>query len=213
MKQNYFNTRTITLIAMLSALSALLMVINMPLPFAPTFLKFEIAEFPGLFAGYFMGPTAAVIVISLKNVIKLVIQGTDTAYVGEFLNICGSIIYTLPAAFIYKYRNDIKGARISLIVATVVCSLAWIPLNMYIGFPMYATVYGLQMDAIVGMGAAANPLINNMLTLMVFGILPFNIVKLSATSVVTWLLYKHVGNYLRRLVRLPDAAKAATPAA
>ncbi len=197
------NARTLTLIAVLSALSAVLMAVNFPLPFAPTFLKFDIAEFPGLFAGFFLGPGAGAVVIVLKNLLKLFLQGSETMYVGELMNVLGSMIFTLPASFIYKHRRDIKGARIALIVSTIVCSLAWIPLNLYIGFPMYAAVFGMPLEAIVGMGASVNPLITNLPTLMLLGILPFNIVKLSVTSFVTWWLYKKAGNHLRSLVRLP----------
>lgn len=208
MKQKRVNIRALTLIAMLSALSAVLMTINIPLPFAPTFLKFDVAEFPGLFAGFFLGPGAGATVIVLKNVMKLIIQGTETMYVGELMNIIGSLGYTLPAAFIYKYRKDIKGARLALVAATVVGSGFAILMNIFIAFPMYASVYGIPMEAIIGMGSSVNSLVNSLPTLIVFGVLPFNIVKLSITSLVTWLLYKRVGEHLRNLVM--PAAK--TPA-
>lgn len=44
MKRKPINLYVLTLIAILAALSAVLMAINIPLPFAPTFLKFDIAE-------------------------------------------------------------------------------------------------------------------------------------------------------------------------
>lgn len=210
MKTKTYNIRSLTLIALLAALSAVLMTINFPLPFAPPFLKFDIAEFPGLFAGFFLGPTASVIVVVLKNLLKLLLQGTETAYVGEFMNALGSILFTLPAAFIYKYRKNIKGARIALIASTLIGSLAWIPLNLFIGFPMYAAVYSMSTADIVGMGSSVNPLINNMFTIMLFGILPFNLVKLSVTSLVTWWMYKRVGGYLRSLVGLSEKAGASS---
>ena len=42
-----------TLIALLSALAAILMAFTFPLPLAPTFLTFDISELPALFAGFF----------------------------------------------------------------------------------------------------------------------------------------------------------------
>lgn len=206
-KTKKVNLRALTLIALLSALSAVLMAINIPLPFAPTFLKFDVAEFPGLFAGFFMGPGAGAVVIVLKNLLKLLTQGTETMYVGELMNILGSLGYTLPAAFIYKHRRDIKGARVSLVAATVIGSAFAVAMNLFIAFPMYAIVYGIPLEAIIGMGSAVNPLVNNMFTLMLFGVLPFNIIKLAITSAVTWWLYKRVGGYLRTLVRLPEPKK------
>ncbi len=126
------------------------------------------------------------------------------------MNIMGSLVFTVPASFIYKHYKNIKGARIALISATIICSLAWIPLNLFIGFPMYAAVYGLETDAIVAMGSSVNPLIGNPLSLMLFGILPFNIVKFSATSLITWWMYKRVGSYLRSLVGLSEKSDVST---
>jgi riboflavin transporter FmnP len=194
------NIGALTLVAMLAAMSAALMSVNVPLPFAPPFLKFDVAEFPGLFAGFFMGPGAGAAVVVLKNLLKLLTQGTETMYVGELMNVLGSLAFTLPATFVYKYRKDINGARLALVSSTVICSIAWVPLNLYIGFPMYASVYGMSIDAIVGMGSSVNPLIKDLPALMLFGVLPFNLVKFSATSLVTWLVYKRAGGYLRNLV-------------
>ncbi|NLO85249.1 MAG: ECF transporter S component [Clostridiales bacterium] len=81
MKRKPMNLRTMTLIAILSALSAVLMVIYIPLPFAPTFLKFDIAEFPGPFAGFFIGPSVGVIVILLKNINKLSVTSVITWWI------------------------------------------------------------------------------------------------------------------------------------
>lgn len=58
MKTQTCNAKIIAFIGMLGALSAVLMFINVPLPFAPTFLKFDIAELPALFAGFFWGPVS-----------------------------------------------------------------------------------------------------------------------------------------------------------
>lgn len=84
MKSKAFHSKTVAFIGMLGALSAILMSINVPLPFAPTFLKFDISELPALFAGFFLGPVSGCAVIVVKIVLKLLLQGTETAFVGEF---------------------------------------------------------------------------------------------------------------------------------
>ena len=102
---------SIAFIGMLGALSAVLMLISVPLPFAPGFLKFDIAELPALFAGFFLGPVGGCAVIIVKILLKLVTQGTDTAFVGDLMNIAGSCTFVLPAAFMYMlycFRMDIE---------------------------------------------------------------------------------------------------------
>ena len=84
MKYTSFSVRSLTLIAMLGALSAVLMVLEIPLPFAPAYMKFDISDLPALFAGFFLGPVSGSLTAVIKIVLKLVLKGTETAFVGEF---------------------------------------------------------------------------------------------------------------------------------
>lgn len=209
MKTKTSHAKTIAFIGMLGALSAVLMSINIPLPFAPTFLKFDIAELPALFAGFFLGPVSGCAVIVVKIVLKLLLQGTETAFVGEFMNIVGSCTFVLPAALIYKRVHTKRGAMISLSVSTVLVSIMAIFLNAYIAFPMYASLYGMPMEAILEMGSSVNPLVHDNVTLMLYGVFPFNLVKHGVTSLVTYLVYKRCGNALRALLSIRGAVPAA----
>lgn len=200
-------TRRLALIAMLGALSAVLMTIYIPLPFAPSFMRFDVAELPSMFAGFFLGPVGGCLVVLVKIALKLLIQGTDTAFVGEFSNILHSISYMLPAALIYRAHHSKKGAVIGLAVGTVVAALFSIASNALIMFPMYSKLYELPMEAIIGMGTAVNPFITDEATLMLFSVFPFNLFKCTVTSVITYLIYKRVGAALRRMVA-PEAQTA-----
>ncbi len=63
-------------------------------------------------------------------------------------------------------------------------------------------LYGLPMEAIIGMGSAANPLNRDTVTLMLYVVFPFNLLKHAATSVITYLIYKRCGNALRSVLRV-----------
>ena len=65
------NVYSIALVGMLGAVSAVLMAISIPLPFAPSFLRFDISELPALFAGFFLGPLSGGVVVIIKNLLKL----------------------------------------------------------------------------------------------------------------------------------------------
>ena len=176
------------------------MLVNFSVPFAPSFMKFDIAELPGLFAGFFLGPLAGFEVVLVKLALKLAIQGTETAFVGEFSNLVGSAVFVVTAAWIYKLNRTKKGAIIALGVSTLVVSVAYIFLNAYIMFPLYSRLYGIPLDAIVGMGTAINPRITNLTTMMLFSVFPFNLVKHLATDLLTLLVYKRIANALRGLL-------------
>lgn len=154
MKNKNFNAKPAAFIGMLGALSFVLMAINIPLPFAPTFLKFDIAELPALFAGFFLGPVSGCAVIVVKIALKILLQGTETAFVGELMNIVGSCAFVLPASLIYKYHHTKKGALTSMAVSTVFVGVVCILLNASIAFPMYSSLYGIPMEVILKMGSS-----------------------------------------------------------
>lgn len=201
MKNTTTNVRTVTFVGMLGAISSVLMMINISLPFAPTFLKFDISELPALFAGFFLGPVSGCVVIVVKNLLKLLLQGTDTAFVGEFMNLVGSCAFVLPSSLIYKHYHTRKGAVAAMSISTVLVSVVCIFLNAYIAFPMYSTLYGIPMEVIMEMGSSVNPLVHDNVTLMLYGVFPFNLVKHSVTSLATYLIYKRCGNALRTVLQ------------
>lgn len=192
--------RKLVFIAILGAISFVLMLINFSLPFAPSFLKFDIAELPGLFAGFFLGPLAGFGVVVIKLLLKIAIQGSETAFVGEFSNLVSSTLFVVLAAWIYKLNRTKKGAVIAMAVSTVAVSIMAIFLNSFIMFPLYSRLYGMPLEAIIGMGTKINPHITNLTTMMLFSVFPFNLVKHLVTSVITFLVYKRAGNVLRSIL-------------
>lgn len=195
------NVRKMVFIALLGALSAVLMSLNFKLPFMPPFLKFDVADFPALFAGFYLGPVAGIFVIVIKVALELLLTGTGTAFVGEFTNLMASLAFVLPASLIYKFSKTKKGALISLIVSTAFVSVVNVFLNLFISLPMYVSLYHMSMDKIIDMCRSVMPLIKDKFTLLMFGVLPFNLIKYGATSIATFLIYKRLGKLLGKILR------------
>ena len=191
-------------IGMMGAVSAVLMLLNLSLPFAPGFLKFDISELPALFAGFFLGPLSGCGVVAVKILLKVLAQGSDTGYVGELMNVMGSICFILPASLIYRWKHTRQGAVIAMTVSTVLVSTAFIFINAYIAFPLYSKLYGMPMEVIISMGTAVNPLITDLPSLMLFSVFPFNLFKHDVTSFITYLIYKRVGSTLRGIMAVPE---------
>ena len=80
------NAKYIAVCAMCSALAGILMLLEIPVFFAPSFYKIDLSELPVLFCGFCLGPVAGVISEFIKVVIKLLLKGTSTAFVGDFAN-------------------------------------------------------------------------------------------------------------------------------
>ena len=123
MNQNkVLNVRNLVLIAMFSALAAVLETIQVAVPFAPPFYKLDFAELPVLIGGFAMGPAQAALIAIVKNLLKLLLNGTSTYYVGELGNIIGSCMFSVPAALIYRRHKTKKTAMVAL-AAGVICAI------------------------------------------------------------------------------------------
>ncbi|MCI9104278.1 MAG: ECF transporter S component, partial [Lachnospiraceae bacterium] len=95
-KQKLLTTKNMVLMAMFGALSGLLMYIQVPVPFAPSFYKLDFCDVPVLVGSFAMGPLAGTIIAALKILISLVLRGTQTAGVGEFSNWVQACSLSIP---------------------------------------------------------------------------------------------------------------------
>ncbi|MBR4175663.1 MAG: ECF transporter S component, partial [Lachnospiraceae bacterium] len=85
-KERILNTRALVIIGMFSAVAAVLMLFEVPLPFAPSFYKFDFSEIPVMICACAYGPVAGVMTEFLKIILKLIFKGTSTAFVGDLAN-------------------------------------------------------------------------------------------------------------------------------
>ena len=185
-------TRAITFIAMFSAIAAVLHIVDLPLFFAPSFYKLDFSELPVMVCAFYMGPVAGVACEFLKIVLKLLIKGTSTAFVGDLANFLVGCSFVLPAAICYQATLSKKGAVWSLALGTAVMSVFGSLFNAWYLIPKFSELFGMPLDAIIAMGTAVNASITSLSTLVLFAVVPFNIVKGVLVSILTMLLYKRV---------------------
>ena len=193
-------SKKIALISILGALSSLLMYFKFPLPFMPPFMDFDLCGVPEMIGGFALGPVAAILIVFIKIVLKLLLQGTSTMFVGELSNFILSCAYVLPAIYIYRKNKTKKGAILGLTIGTITVALTAIFTNLYIIIPFYGKMLGMEFNVILDMCAAVNPLVNSAITLAIFGIVPFNLIKNGAVSIITVLLYKKISRLIKKYI-------------
>lgn len=137
---------------MLAAISGVLMVIEIPLFFAPSFYKLDFSELPVLICAFYLGPVSGVVCEFLKVLIKLLLKGTSTAFVGDLANFLVGCSFVLPAAIMYQKTLSKKGAVISLAVGTAVMTVFGSFFNAWFLIPRFAVMYGMPLEAIISMG-------------------------------------------------------------
>jgi riboflavin transporter len=193
-----FDAKGIAQIGVLSAIATVLMFFEIPLWFAPSFYKIDLSDIPVLIGSFAIGPLAGVLMELIKNLLHIMIQGTSTGGIGELANFLFGCAMVVPSAMIYKLSKTRKHAIIGLTVGTVCLIIVGCVINAYVLLPVYAKLFHMPIDALVGMGTAVNPAINNLLTFVFFAVTPFNLLKGIMVSVLTLIIYKKVSPILHR---------------
>lgn len=188
--------RRITIIAICSAIAAVLHMLDFPLLFlAPEFYKLDFSELPVMLCGFYLGPTSAVLCEAMKIVLKLLLKGTSTAFVGDFANFAVGCSLVLPAVIIYHTKKTRKTALLGLLAGTIVLTIFGSAFNALYLIPTFAKMF-IPMEAIIGMGQAIFPAVDSVWTLVLCCVVPLNLIKGVMISVLTLLLYKRVARPL-----------------
>ena len=189
--------RRITIVAICSAIAAVLHMLDFPLLFlAPEFYKLDFSELPVMLCGFYLGPSAAVACEAVKILLKLLLKGTSTAFVGDFANFVVGCSLVLPAVMVYHIRKTRLYALWGLILGTLVLTVFGSAFNAIYLLPKFSQLIGLPLDTIVAMGSAINGKINSVSTFVLLAVAPLNLIKGAAVSLLTLLLYKRVARPL-----------------
>ena len=194
--------RRVSIIGICSALAAVLHILDFPLLFlAPEFYKLDFSELPVMLCGFYLGPAAAVACEGIKILLKLLLKGTSTAFVGDFANFAVGCSLVLPAVIIYHVHKSRKSAIVGLIAGTVVLTIFGSAFNAIYLLPKFSQLYGLPLDSIIGMGGKINASIHDLSTFVLLAVAPLNLIKGAMISILTMLLYKRVARPLFGLHR------------
>lgn len=188
----FFTTKKTAMIGMFSAIAMVLMLFDFPLPFTPPFYKLDLSELPVLIGSFAFGPAAGVMIEFIKILLKLLIKGTSTAFVGELANFVVGCSLILPASVIYSFKKTKKGALISVIVGTISLTLFGSAFNAFYLLPAFAKLYGMKLESLLQMGAKVNSLCSgdSIFNFVMVCVAPINLIKGCLTSIVTIFIYK-----------------------
>lgn len=195
--ERILSTRKIAMIGMFSAIASILMLFEIPMPFAPFFYKLDFSELPALIGTFAFGPVAGVMIEFCKIVLKLLFKSTNTAFVGELANFAVGCSFLLPASIIYLFRKSKKSAIVGCIVGTVCLTVFGTAFNAVYLLPKFAQLYGMPLDALVAMGTEINGAITGVGSFVCLAVAPLNLIKGTSVSIITLLVYKQLSPILK----------------
>ena len=174
------STKRMVVMAMLAAVSILLVwLIHFPIFPAYGFLEYDMADVPILIGTFLFGPLSGLLLTFVVSAIQAFTVSAASGWVGGLMHFCATGAFVLVAGFVYKKLRSRTGATLALILGTLTMTLVMIPLNLTITVHFW----GLPRDVVMGM--------------LVPGIIPFNLIKAGANSIMTFAVYKSVGSLLR----------------
>lgn len=190
-------TKKITMVGVFAAVSGVLMILEIPLPFSLPFYKLDISEVPVLILSFAYGPVTGILCELLKILVKLVLKGTSSAFVGELANFIIGCIFVVPAGIIYIFRKSRKQAVLACVCGTILMTAAGSVLNAVYLLPKFAVIYGIPLEEIIAMGTGVNSAVSSINTLVLFCVVPVNLLKGTLDSVLTMLLYKRLSREIK----------------
>jgi riboflavin transporter len=190
-----FSIKALVAIGMLSSISYILMLLNFPIPPFPQFLMIDFSDVPALIAALIFGPAAGILVELIKNVLDYFMTGSATGVpVGHISNFIAGVLFVLPTYYVYNKLKTKKGMTFGLIAGTMIMAIVMSVLNYIIILPAYTWF--------LNMPAMSSP---EMRTMIVTGILPFNIVKGFIITIVFMLLFTRMSTWIQKQTALRNA--------
>ena len=177
--------KTVTSLAMLTALTYVAMLLSKMLPQISGFLQMDVKDTVVCIGGFLFGPLSAA-VISIVVALVEMFTVSDTGIIGLIMNVLATCAFCCTASFVYKKMRTRKGAVLGLLLGTLVLTVVMLLWN-YLITPIY-----MHMDRSVV--AAMLPTV----------FLPFNLVKGGLNTALILILYKPVVTALRKARLVPE---------
>lgn len=154
------------------------MLIAFPVPMLPGFLTLDFSDLPALIGAILLGPGAGILIEAIKNVLHVLLSSSLTVVpIGEMANFAAGSILIVISWLFYRRHYSLLSLSLGMIVGTLVMTVIMSVANYYIIFPGYAFFLGFSVNAAVGAAQAANHSIHSLITLIVYGVMPFNLLK------------------------------------
>ncbi|WP_297872582.1 ECF transporter S component [uncultured Oscillibacter sp.] len=183
--------KTITSLAMLTALAYVAMLLSKLLPQISGFLQMDVKDTVVCIGGFLFGPLSAAIISIVVALVEM-FTVSDTGIIGLIMNVLATCAFCCTASFVYMKLRSRKGAVLGLALGTVVLTVVMLLWN-YLITPIY-----MHMDRSV---------VADMLPTV---FLPFNLVKGGLNMALILILYKPVVTALRKARLAPERENAAS---
>ncbi len=174
-----YTTRKLVSMAMLVAISVVLVyAVHIPFPPAP-FLEYDPADIPILIGAFAFGPVAGVVLTVIASVIQGITVSAAGTWIGIVMHIFATGCCVIVAGNIYRRNKTKKTALIALVAGALTQTVAMVFMNLLLT-PLFM---GEPLETVIGM--------------LLPVIIPFNLLKAGINCIVTFFLYKSISHVIK----------------
>lgn len=158
--------------------------------FKVMFLTFDAKDAVIAIAGLLFGPLYSIIISLAVSLIEFITIG-DAGFWGFFMDFISTALFATICALVYKYKKNIKGAVIGLVLSSVSMTAFMLLFNLFI-VPIYTPNFTTAAVA----------------TMIPTLFLPFNLTKAVLNSSIVLILYKPISRAMKaaRVMRSSEVA-------
>ncbi|AWF95472.1 ECF transporter S component [Weissella cibaria] len=174
-------TRRLTVIALLAAISFVLMVFpQFPLIPGATFLKIDFSFVPVLIGALMLDLKSGYAILILRSLLKVLLNNSGVNdYIGLPMNIVAmGVLLTVIMLMVGHRELTVKRFIAGSILGTVGLTLAMVILNYVYAVPLYAMFANFDIKATIGLG-----------TYLLWMVIPFNLIEGVILTAVAGLVF------------------------
>lgn len=176
MRNNRMSTQVLVKLALMTAISLVLVtLVRIPFPPLP-FLVYDPADVPIYITAFAYGPVPGLIVTLIVCLIQAFLMGGDGFY-GFIMHFVATGIVAVVIGAIYNKSKTRKTALIALLVGVILAIVIMCGMNIFVT----SAYMGVPKTVII-----------SMLPLIAL----FNLIKAGANAVLTFILYKRISGFL-----------------
>lgn len=172
-------TRKMAYIAILTALSFLLMYLQFPLIPSADFLKIDFSIIPILIALVVFDIKASFLILLLRSVLTLLLNNAGpSTLIGIPMNIMALGVFTLALHLFWKRKPNVTNYVLASFIGTIALTIVMVALNYFYAVPMYAQFAGFDINKIIGLS-----------TYLYAMVIPFNVLEGVIFALAFYLIY------------------------
>lgn len=177
-----FSVKRLALIGMFSAISIILVYLfHIPLFPAAPFLEYDMADVPIILVTFLFGPYAGFLTTVVVSVVQGLTVSAQSGFIGILMHIFATGGFALVAGNIYRRHKSLSGEIAALVFG-------------FVTMVGTMTLWNLLLTPIF-MNAPREAVLN----LMLPAIIPFNIIKAGANSLIAYFVFKVIRQVMKKI--------------